>query len=128
MAKIAIVYYSSTGHAYEVAKAYEEGAKSVGAETRLRKVKELDPAEVVATQAGWQAHATATQHVPEATLEDLEWADGYVFGTPERHIEGGKAVFTVKLLERPDTKPAGKGLPYTLTSAAGAVEGFLPYP
>ncbi|MNS27599.1 NAD(P)H dehydrogenase (quinone) [compost metagenome] len=84
MAKIAIVYYSSTGHAYEVAKAYEEGAKSVGAETRLRKVKELAPAEVVATQAGWQAHATATQHVPEATLEDLEWADGYVFGTPVR--------------------------------------------
>ncbi len=54
--------------------------------------------------------------------------DGYVFGTPERHVEGGKAVFTIKILERPDTKPSGKGLPYTLTSAAGAVEGFLPYP
>ncbi|MBE1202951.1 protein-disulfide reductase DsbD domain-containing protein [Aminobacter carboxidus] len=54
--------------------------------------------------------------------------DGYVFGTPERHVEGGKAVFTIKMLERPDAKPSGKGLPYTLTGAAGAVEGFLPYP
>lgn len=54
--------------------------------------------------------------------------DGYVFGTPERHVEAGRPVFTVKVLESPKTKPAGNGLPYTLTSAAGAVEGFLPYP
>ena len=54
--------------------------------------------------------------------------DGYVFGTPKLRVEAGKPVFTVKVLERPKTKPSGKGLPYTLTSAAGAVEGFFPYP
>ncbi len=85
MAKIAVIYYSSTGNTYEIAKAVEEGAKQAGAETRLRKVRELAPAEVIATQAGWQAHAQATAGVPEATLDDLDWADGYVFGTPTRY-------------------------------------------
>jgi NAD(P)H dehydrogenase (quinone) len=84
LAKIAIVYYSSTGHCYQMAKAYAEGAESAGAEVRLRKVKELAPDQVVASNAGWKAHVEATQHVEEATLADLDWADGYVFGTPVR--------------------------------------------
>lgn len=84
MAKIAIIYYSTYGHTYRLAQAIEEGAKSQGAETRLRKVRELAPDEVIATQQGWKDHRAATQHVPEATLDDLEWADGYAFGTPTR--------------------------------------------
>ena len=84
MAKIAVIYYSATGHSYEMAKAYAEGAKSVGAEVRIRKVKELAPDQAIASSAGWKAHVDATQHVEEATLDDLEWADGYVFGTPVR--------------------------------------------
>ena len=89
MAKIAVVYYSAYGHTFELARAVEEGAKSAGAETRLRKVRELAPDEVVATQKGWHDHRVATQHVPEATLDDLEWADGFAFGTPTRF--GGPA-------------------------------------
>jgi NAD(P)H dehydrogenase (quinone) len=85
MAKLAIIYYSMTGHCYQVAQAFEEGAKGAGAEVRLRKVRELAPDQVVATNAGWQSHVTATQHVPEATLDDLEWADGYIFGSPVRY-------------------------------------------
>lgn len=84
MAKIAIIYYSATGHSYEMAKAYAEGAKSVGADVRIRKVKELAPDQAIASNAGWKAHVEATQHVEEATLADLEWADGFVFGTPVR--------------------------------------------
>lgn len=53
--------------------------------------------------------------------------DGYTFGVPERFEEAGKAMFKIKVLDRPKTKPEGKGLPYTLTTAEGAVEGFLPY-
>jgi NAD(P)H dehydrogenase (quinone) len=87
--KIAIVYYSAYGHTYELARAVENGAKSAGAETRLRKVRELAPDEVIATQKGWADHRVATQHVPEAKLEDLEWADGFAFGTPTRY--GGPA-------------------------------------
>jgi NAD(P)H dehydrogenase (quinone) len=87
--KIAIVYYSAYGHTYELARALENGAKSAGAETRLRKVRELAPDEVIATQKGWHEHRVATQHVPEATLDDLAWADAFAFGTPTRY--GGPA-------------------------------------
>lgn len=54
--------------------------------------------------------------------------DGYMFGPPSRLEKDGKLVFTVAVLDRPDTKPSGPGLPYTLTTAAGAVAGLLPYP
>jgi len=82
--KIAVIYYSSTGNAYRVAQALEAGAQSAGAEVRLRKVKELAPAEAIATNKGWEQHIVATQHVPEAHLDDLDWADGFAFGTPTR--------------------------------------------
>lgn len=89
MPNIAIVYYSAYGHTYELARSLEKGAQSVGAETRLHKVRELAPDEVIATQKGWHDHRVATQHIAEATLDDLEWADGYAFGTPTRF--GGPA-------------------------------------
>ncbi len=84
MAKIAIIYYSSTGNTYKVAQAVEQGAREAGAETRVRKVRELAPEEAIATNAGWQLHRMETMNVPEATLDDLEWADGFVFGSPTR--------------------------------------------
>lgn len=89
MAKIAVIYYSTYGHTYRLAQALEEGAKAGGAETRLRKVRELAPDEVIATQQGWVDHRVATEHVAEATPDDMEWADGFAFGTPTRF--GGPA-------------------------------------
>jgi NAD(P)H dehydrogenase (quinone) len=56
----------------------------VGAEVRLRKVRELAPEEAIATNQGWVAHRLESQHVPEATNEDLRWADAIIFGTPTR--------------------------------------------
>lgn len=85
MAKVAIIYYSSTGHTHALAEAVEAGAKEAGAETRLRRVAELAPEAVVAKNPDWAAHLAATAGVPEASLDDLEWADGYVFGTPVRY-------------------------------------------
>lgn len=85
MAHVAIVYYSATGNVYTMAQAVEEGAQRAGAETRLRKVQELAPEEAIASQQGWVDHRTETQHIQEATLDDLEWADGYLFGTPTRY-------------------------------------------
>ena len=84
MANIAVIYYSSTGNAYKVAQAIVAGAESAGAATRLRKVRELAPDEAIASNKGWEQHLVATQHVEEATLDDLEWADGFAFGTPTR--------------------------------------------
>ncbi len=84
-ARIAIVYYSSTGHSYLVAKAYEEGARSEGAEVRLRKARELAPAEAIAANPAWKAHLEATKDVTEVTHDDMTWANGYVFGSPTRY-------------------------------------------
>ncbi len=85
MANVAIIYYSQTGHTYRVAQEVEAGAKAAGAETRLRRVKELAAPEAVAANPAWKQHLEATSSVPEATLADLEWADGYVFGSPTRY-------------------------------------------
>ena len=85
MARVAVVYYSSTGHVHQLAQAVAEGAESTGAEVRLRRVPELAPEEVIRSQDAWNEHHTATKDVvEEATLDDLAWADGYAFGTPTR--------------------------------------------
>jgi NAD(P)H dehydrogenase (quinone) len=85
MPNIAVIYYSSTGHVHKLAEAVQRGAESAGAEVRLRRVPELAPEEVIRSQDAWHEHYVATKDtVPEAQLDDLEWADGYAFGTPTR--------------------------------------------
>lgn len=71
---------------------------------------------------------TAAPGDPEGIDIFIAGVDGYQFGTPERHEAAGKPTFSLKVLDRPAAKPSGKGIPYTLTSSAGAVEGYLPYP
>ena len=82
--KVAVIYYSATGSVYKLAQAIEEGAKEAGAEVRFRKVHELAPEEAIKSNQGWSDHALMTEDVPEAELDDLEWADAYIFGTPTR--------------------------------------------
>ncbi|MBN2195962.1 MAG: NAD(P)H:quinone oxidoreductase [Polyangiaceae bacterium] len=84
MAKIAVLYYSATGSNHVIARAVGEGAAAAGAEVRVRLVAETLPPEVVAKNAEWQAFVERTKDFPKASLEDLEWADGVVFGTPTR--------------------------------------------
>jgi NAD(P)H dehydrogenase (quinone) len=85
LARIAVIYYSSTGHVHKLARAVAAGAEQAGAEVRLRRARELAPEEVIRSQNAWHEHYLATKEsVPEAGLEDLEWADGYAFGTPTR--------------------------------------------
>lgn len=84
MANVAIIYYSATSTTYQLAKAVEEGAKQAGAEVKVLKVKELAPEEAITSNEGWSKHRLDTQHIPEATLADLEWADAIIFGTPTR--------------------------------------------
>ena len=85
MAKVAIIYYSATGTTYHLARAVEHGATQAGAEVRLRKVRELAPEEAIASNQGWVAHRLESQHVKEATNDDLLWADAIIFGTPTRY-------------------------------------------
>jgi NAD(P)H dehydrogenase (quinone) len=85
MTKVAIIYYSATGTTYQLARAVEEVAKQAGAEVRLLKVKELAPEEAIQSNEGWSQHRLETQNVPEAKLEDLEWADAIILGSPTRY-------------------------------------------
>jgi NAD(P)H dehydrogenase (quinone) len=82
--KLSIIYYSSTGRNYQMALAAKEAAEAAGAEVRLRKVRELAPDAAIDSNPTWRAHVDATKDVPEATHDDLEWANAYIFGTGTR--------------------------------------------
>jgi DsbC/DsbD-like thiol-disulfide interchange protein len=56
----------------------------------------------------------------------LSGESGYVFSTPVREERDGKTFFVVEVT-RPDEKPGGPGLHYTLVTDSGAVNGILPY-
>jgi NAD(P)H dehydrogenase (quinone) len=84
-AAIAVIYYSATGNVHKLAEAIADGARETGAEVRLRRVAELAPEEAIQQNQAWARHRDETADaVEEATLGDLDWADGFAFGTPTR--------------------------------------------
>jgi NAD(P)H dehydrogenase (quinone) len=87
--KVAVIYYSTYGTNHGMAEVAAEAARDAGAEVRLRKVRETAPAEVVKAQEKWSAQAQRTEHIEEATPDDLVWADAYLFSAPTRY--GGAA-------------------------------------
>ena len=88
-AKIAVVYYTTYGHNHAMAQAAAEAARDAGAEVRLRKVRETAPQDVIDAQDAWKAQQEAQSDVPEASHDDMEWADGYFLSSPTRY--GGAA-------------------------------------
>ena len=83
--RLAIVYYSTYGTNHQMAEVAAEAARAAGAEVRVRKARETAPEGVVNGQDAWKAHAEHTADVPEATLDDLEWANAYLFSAPTRY-------------------------------------------
>lgn len=81
---VAIIYYSATGTVHALAQAAADGAEKAGAQVRLRKVAELAPPEAINAHPAWAKHRQATADIPEASLDDLAWADAVLFGTPTR--------------------------------------------
>lgn len=82
--KLAIVYYSSTGTNYQLAKWAEAAGKEVGAEVKVLKVQELASPEIIETNPAWKKHVDETTDVPTATPDDLAWADAIIFSVPTR--------------------------------------------
>ncbi|MFC4558237.1 NAD(P)H:quinone oxidoreductase [Virgibacillus kekensis] len=82
--KLAVIYYSSTGTNYQMAKWAEESAKENGAEVRVVKAPELAPEGAVASNPAWKSHLEETKDVTEATSDDIEWADAIIFSVPTR--------------------------------------------
>jgi len=79
--KVYIVYYSMYGHIEKLARAMEEGAKSVeGVEVHLFQVPETLPQEVLLKMG-----APPKSEVPIITPAQLAEADGLLFGFPTRY-------------------------------------------
>ncbi|MDQ6676382.1 MAG: NAD(P)H:quinone oxidoreductase [Acidobacteriota bacterium] len=83
--KILIAFYSRDGSTETLAKSIAEGAKTEGAEVRLRRAADLVSPGIMQKVAGWaqnSARMIAEYGVP--TEADAEWADAIIFGTPTR--------------------------------------------
>ena len=85
--KLLVVYYSLYGHVLQLARAVEEGAKSVaGVDVILRRVAEFD--EVIRKTADNQHLVNVREqqaNIPVCSLDDLREADGVIFGSPTRY-------------------------------------------
>jgi NAD(P)H dehydrogenase (quinone) len=83
--KIAVVFHSATGNVHAMALALAEGAAESGAEVRVRRAPETASAEVIAENGRWQRYVDeVAPTVEEVALDDLDWADGFAFGSPTR--------------------------------------------
>jgi NAD(P)H dehydrogenase (quinone) len=82
--RIAVIYYSATGNVHALAREVADGAAAEGADVRLRHVAELAPEMQISFKQHWGRHRSEIEDQPDASIEDLEWADGLAFGTPTR--------------------------------------------
>jgi NAD(P)H dehydrogenase (quinone) len=115
--KILVVYYSMYGHVLNLARAAAAGAAKVegGVEIMLRRVPDLE-SNLVKLASSKHARAVLQQQedIPFVTLDELQEADGVIFGTPTRFgnmcaqmkqfIDGAAELWLAGSLEG---KPAG---------------------
>ncbi len=84
MSKLAVIYYSATGHGTTMANRVAAAAQAAGAEVRVRHIAETRDPESFATNPAWTANYEATKDLPSATGDDIVWADAVIFGSPTR--------------------------------------------
>ena len=84
MTKLAVIYYSATGHGTSMAKRVAAAAATAGAEVRVRPIAETRDPESFAQNPAWTANYEATKDLPHATGDDIVWADAVIFGSPTR--------------------------------------------
>lgn len=84
--KLAVIFYSSTGTNFQLAKwAAEAGIQAGAGEVKLLKIKETAPKEAINENEDWKKNIEAMKDVPTASLDDLEWADALIFSVPTRY-------------------------------------------
>jgi NAD(P)H dehydrogenase (quinone) len=84
MTKLAIIYYSATGHGTTMARRIEAAATAAGAEVRVRHIAETHDPESWAGHPAGPANKEAPRDLPPATGDDIVWADAVIFGSPTR--------------------------------------------
>ncbi|MEU6857942.1 NAD(P)H:quinone oxidoreductase [Glycomyces sp. NPDC046736] len=82
--KLSVIFYSATGNVTALARQIADSAEKAGAEVRLRRVTELAPQAAIDSNPAWAANVQASADIPEATPEDMEWADAVILGSPTR--------------------------------------------
>lgn len=84
---ILIPYYSAFGHIYQMAQAVADGAKKADdVEVKIVRIKEFDEVKQAMSSNEYYVKAQEMQSdIPEATHEDLKWADGIIWGIPTRY-------------------------------------------
>lgn len=82
--KVGVIYYSATGTGTEIANTLVAEAEAAGDKVRLRRAPKLAPDAAIDSNPAWRANVEATKPIPEATPEDVLWADAVLFGSPTR--------------------------------------------
>lgn len=83
--KVLIVYYSTYGNVYKMAKLVAEGVKEIkGAEPLVRRVSELIPSSVIESREDMKAGREMQKDIPLVTVDDFKTAGAIAFGTPTR--------------------------------------------
>ena len=83
MSKVLVLFYSTYGHCYGMAKAAVEGATDGGATAVLKRVPETLPDEVLTKMGALEAQK-AFADVPVATPDELPEYDAVIYVTPTR--------------------------------------------
>lgn len=82
--RVLVLFYSTYGHIYELAKAVAKGAASVvGTEVDIKRVPETLPEEILQKIGALEAQK-AFADVEIASVEDMAAYDAIIFGTPTR--------------------------------------------
>ena len=83
--KVAVICQSGDDpRVYRLALAATAGAWDAGAEVRVRLVGEVTPPEHAVSSPEWAEILCDSEGIPQATVDDLEWADVVLFGTTAR--------------------------------------------
>lgn len=83
--KVLIVYYSTYGNVYKMAKLVAEGVREIkGTEPVIRTVRELIPEPIIESREDMRAGREMQKEVPIVTLDDFREAGAIAFGTPTR--------------------------------------------
>ena len=82
--RILILFYSTYGHTYQLAKSVEEGVIAAGGEPVIKKVEELVPDQYLDDYA--KKFRDTIKQIPVADpRKDLQGIDGIIIGTPTRY-------------------------------------------
>ena len=83
--KLAVIYYSATGANRQMSEWVAEAAEKAGATVRRKKIAETAPQQAIEGNEAWKKFVEESKDEETAELDDLEWADAYIFCTPTRY-------------------------------------------